>query len=327
MAEEAEDRRRNAVRTRQQQQRQFNTIQGRLRSLEGAQQRLRQNIEQSRNNINMVVSKKNRIQSLSNEALFYLLLSDQSETKLKKPELENLHISFYLKNLIGVNRRLNQEINSIRQINIAIESEFNRTLVLSRDEQSKLTDVSSTIKQIEDNISTYDRQRQEYQNRAAELERSAVALQNLINQLKADERNTRLTYTFAQGVEPPVKGRIITAFGPKKHERYNTSTYSNGVDIAVPENTLVRALSDGEVVFADTFTGQGRMIIIDHKNGFHSIYAYNNSLMVKRGDMVIKGQTIAQSGKTGSAEQPSLHFEIRRNGVAINPTEVIRLAP
>ena len=79
------------------------------------------------------------------------------------------------------------------------------------------------------------------------------------------------------------------------------------------------AVDDGEVIFSDRYGGQGKLIIIDHKNGYFSLYAYNSDLVAAKGAKVKRGQTIARSGMTGSASEPSLHFELRKDGKAINP--------
>ncbi|HPF09319.1 MAG TPA: M23 family metallopeptidase, partial [Candidatus Cloacimonadota bacterium] len=100
---------------------------------------------------------------------------------------------------------------------------------------------------------------------------------------------------------------------------YNTSVVSNGIDIAVREGTNVVAVDDGEVIFSDRYGGQGKLLIIDHKNGFFSLYAYNSDLLAARGATVKRGQVIAKSGMTGSASEASLHFELRKDGKAINP--------
>jgi len=116
----------------------------------------------------------------------------------------------------------------------------------------------------------------------------------------------------------PVRGKIIRSFGQETRS-YGTSVVSNGIDIAVKEGSSVVASDDGEVIFSDRYGGQGKMIIIDHKNGFFTLYAYCSELLASRGAKVKKGQTIAKSGATGSASEPSLHFELRKDGKAINP--------
>lgn len=127
------------------------------------------------------------------------------------------------------------------------------------------------------------------------------------------------SYKFsARNISWPLKGRIIRSYG-QETRAYGTSVVCNGIDIAAPEWTGVVAADNGEVVYSGSYGGQGKLIIIDHKNGFFTVYAYNNELLVSTGSTVKKGQTIAKSGMTGSATEPSLHFEVRKDGKSVNP--------
>lgn len=164
-----------------------------------------------------------------------------------------------------------------------------------------------------------EKEKQEYTQQVDKLKKDAAELESLIQRLAAAAGKTKGNYQFSTARIPwPVRGKIIREFGEESRGN-NTTIISNGIDIAVAEGTSVKSVEDGEVVFSDRFGGQGKLIIIDHKNGFFSVYAYNNELLVTKGAMVKKGQTIGKSGKTGSALQPSLHFELRKDGRAVNP--------
>lgn len=108
----------------------------------------------------------------------------------------------------------------------------------------------------------------------------------------------------------PARGRIIQNF----------STGGDGINIALPEGTLVKAIDDGEVAYADSkLAGYGNMIMIRHSNGYVAVYAHNSELEVKRGDKVKRGQTIAKSGQTGNVGSPQLHFELRQGSLPVDP--------
>jgi murein DD-endopeptidase MepM/ murein hydrolase activator NlpD len=93
-----------------------------------------------------------------------------------------------------------------------------------------------------------------------------------------------------------------------------------GIDLAVPEDTDVRAACDGVVSYADEkLRGYGRMILIEHAGGLATVYAHNHVLLVAPGDSVVRGQVIARSGATGHVTAPHLHFEVRDNGRAVDP--------
>jgi Peptidase family M23 len=117
----------------------------------------------------------------------------------------------------------------------------------------------------------------------------------------------------------PVKGRIVSTFG-RKHD----GTQNDGIDIAVPEGTPVRAIDDGTVVYVGNETAAlGNTVIVQHSDGWASTYADNGTILVKRGDEVQQGEPIAESGKSGEANTPLLHFELRRDGTPVNPLDYL----
>jgi septal ring factor EnvC (AmiA/AmiB activator) len=164
-----------------------------------------------------------------------------------------------------------------------------------------------------------DKEKAGYEKQLTQLKKDASELESLVSRLSASGGKKVNNYKFSGKTIPwPVRGKVIRDFGEESRGG-TTTVVSNGIDIAVAEGTNVTAVDDGEVVFSDRYGGQGKLIIIDHKNGFFSVYAYNNTLSVAKGAKVKKGQVIAKSGKTGSALQPSLHFELRKDGRAVNP--------
>ena len=113
----------------------------------------------------------------------------------------------------------------------------------------------------------------------------------------------------------PVRGRVISGFGPLTNGQQN-----DGVNLSVPEGTSVRAAEDGTVAYAGSeLKGYGNLLLVRHNNGFVTAYAHASELMVKRGDAVRRGQIIAKSGATGTVNAPQLHFEIRKGSVPVDP--------
>jgi murein DD-endopeptidase MepM/ murein hydrolase activator NlpD len=113
----------------------------------------------------------------------------------------------------------------------------------------------------------------------------------------------------------PAKGRIIAGFGPKTNGQSN-----DGINIALPEGTPVKAAEDGVVAYAGSeLKGYGNLVLVRHADGYVTAYAHAKELMVKRGDPIKRGQTIARSGQTGNVDAPQLHFEIRKGPSPIDP--------
>ncbi|HXW70418.1 MAG TPA: LysM peptidoglycan-binding domain-containing M23 family metallopeptidase [Methylocella sp.] len=113
----------------------------------------------------------------------------------------------------------------------------------------------------------------------------------------------------------PARGRIIQGFKPGGND---------GINIAVPEGTSVKAAESGVVAYAgNELKGYGNLILIRHPNGFVSAYANTGDIEVKRGDTVKRGQTIAKSGQTGNVTSPQLHFELRKGTTPVDPTQYL----
>ena len=121
------------------------------------------------------------------------------------------------------------------------------------------------------------------------------------------------------GFRWPVRGRVIAGFGPKPNGLQN-----DGINLAVPEGTPVKAADDGVVAYAgNELKGYGNLVLVRHSNGFVTAYAHASEIMVKRGDAVKRGQVIAKSGQTGSVTSPQLHFEIRKGATPVDPSQYL----
>jgi murein DD-endopeptidase MepM/ murein hydrolase activator NlpD len=113
----------------------------------------------------------------------------------------------------------------------------------------------------------------------------------------------------------PVNGKVVSAFGVKEGGLHN-----DGINIAAPLGTPVRAADNGVVVYAgNELRGFGNLLLVRHADGWVSAYAHCEAMLVKRGDQVKRGQVIARVGQTGAVSSPQLHFELRKNGQVVDP--------
>lgn len=117
------------------------------------------------------------------------------------------------------------------------------------------------------------------------------------------------------GFRWPVRGRVISGFGKKPNGERN-----DGINLAVPEGTAVKAAEDGTVIYAgNELKSYGNLVLIRHSNGWVSAYAHNKELKVKRGESVRRGQIIALSGMSGGVTTPQVHFELRKDASPVDP--------
>lgn len=116
----------------------------------------------------------------------------------------------------------------------------------------------------------------------------------------------------------PVEGRLSSTFGLRNGRRHE------GIDITAPEGTEIRAAADGVVTFSGWGPGEyGKTVIITHRDGYTTLYGHNSFNIVSEGTAVTAGQVIGRVGRTGNATGYHLHFEIRKDGVPVNPLQYL----
>jgi murein DD-endopeptidase MepM/ murein hydrolase activator NlpD len=117
----------------------------------------------------------------------------------------------------------------------------------------------------------------------------------------------------------PARGKVVAAYGASTNGKAN-----DGINLAVPEGTPIKAAEDGQVTYAgNELKGYGNLILVKHPNGYVTAYAHASELLVKRGDTIKRGQVIAKSGQTGDVGSPQLHFEIRKGSAPVDPLQFL----
>ncbi|MCK1737218.1 LysM peptidoglycan-binding domain-containing M23 family metallopeptidase [Bradyrhizobium sp. 138] len=117
----------------------------------------------------------------------------------------------------------------------------------------------------------------------------------------------------------PVRGKVVTSYGAKTNGKSN-----DGINLAVPEGTPVKAAEDGVVAYSgNELKGYGNLVLVRHSNGYVTAYAHASELLVKRGDPIKRGQVIAKSGQSGEVASPQLHFEIRKGSSPVDPLQFL----
>ncbi len=160
-------------------------------------------------------------------------------------------------------------------------------------------------------------------NQLAELKEKAARLGSLVKKLESAQTPEYIEksslFLDQKGRLPwPVSGRVDVGFGTRKHAELGTMYQSHGLEIAVTGEHPVQAVWDGKVIFANWFKGYGHLLILDHGDGYYTLYAQASRLSRKVGDEVKRGATVAFSGSGGN---PVVYFEIRRRGTPLDPAE------
>ena len=159
-----------------------------------------------------------------------------------------------------------------------------------------------------------------------ELEQAALRLQKMIDEMsrravvKAPEFPAGTGLEALKGkLEWPVKGQVSGSFGKSKHREFSAEVFRKGIDIVAPMGEEIKAVERGRVVFAERFSGYGKMVILDHGGRYFSVYAHLSEILAKTGDMVKRGQTLGRVGDSDSLAGAGLYFEMRKDGKSIDP--------
>jgi murein DD-endopeptidase MepM/ murein hydrolase activator NlpD len=125
----------------------------------------------------------------------------------------------------------------------------------------------------------------------------------------------------------PVEGVISSAFGARVDPLNGANKFHEGIDIAVPSGTTIRAAAAGKVIFSGRAAGYGNMVEVEHGGRVITRYAHNSGNLVAAGEQIQAGQPIALVGTTGRSTGSHLHFEVRRSGKAVNPETLFGAIP
>jgi murein DD-endopeptidase MepM/ murein hydrolase activator NlpD len=122
----------------------------------------------------------------------------------------------------------------------------------------------------------------------------------------------------------PLNAKVSSSFGFRKDPLTGKKKFHEGMDLAAKEGTDVKAVMAGRVQIVDDQKGYGKVVVLDHGQGYTTLYAHNSDITVKTGDWVQKGSTIAKVGSTGRSTGPHLHFEVIKDGQKLDPEEYLK---
>jgi len=245
---------------------------------------------------------------------------------------EILSTSYYLQILAQDDQKAFFEFKADWKRYLA-DKKMRKELIISLEEskqekKKELLQLNEEKKEKDKILNQISKQASEKQRLEKELRSAQRKLENLIVSLekKREKIAGETSYVAVnQGnLSWPCQGKIISNFGKIIHPKYNTKTKNNGIDIVSNYGENVYAVAPGRVVYADRFLGYGNLILIDHLDGYYSLYGHLAEILVGVGDEITEGRIIARVGETGSLSGPTLHFELRKDGKPVNPLAYLK---
>lgn len=200
-------------------------------------------------------------------------------------------------------------------------------LAYKESTEKKLSDIRSLQKEKKVYFTKITQEKESFSRAAEELERSAARVDSLLNELETRRRALAARPPTApavprgtKGALPwPADGQVVSFFGRQKHPTFNTYVQRKGIEIRTAEGSFIHSVMPGTVVYADWLKGYGLVIIVDHTNGFFSLYAHASRILAKVGEHVGEGQAIGETGDTGMIGENTLYFELREGSDPVDP--------
>lgn len=248
-----------------------------------------------------------------------LILNNQREEELSL-QMNNLMEELYTKNEEVAHLENNEkETETEKEVEVVKLSFVHNEIesIENTDNNQLLTNqLNEEIKYIENQIYDIDKQIQ-----ACMIEN--VRLEKIIEEEKREYLEAN-NLEYIEGCWPlPTYTQISSPFGERIHPITNEQSFHKGIDIPAPQYTDIISADDGIVIFSGEQNGYGNVVKIKHFDGKKTVYAHNTSNIVKEGDVVRRGQVIAQVGSTGNSTGNHVHFETIINDVNINPINVV----
>jgi septal ring factor EnvC (AmiA/AmiB activator) len=219
--------------------------------------------------------------------------------------------------------KLNQIITEIEQIEAEVINEQQQISAIKDKRLEERSDLNlrqferqRILNQLKQQLLSKDQQLNKLLKSEEELQNLLKALSKVLKDIPSTPQQLKSFKSQKGKMRWPTRGKHIAGFG---HERNLGKLRWNGVVIQAKEGTNVRAITHGRIVFSDWLRGYGLIIIIDHGNGYMSLYGHNQSLHKDVGEWVDKGEVIASVGNSGGFDKTALYFEIRYKGKPTNP--------
>jgi len=201
-------------------------------------------------------------------------------------------------------------------------------LAYKRSTEKHLDEIKAVKKEKKVYLAKLTQEKESYERALQELERSASRIDSLLRELEQRRRAAAarppagsLSRGVKGGLPWPAEGNVLTYFGRQKHPTFNTYVHRKGIEIRTLEGSAIHAVMPGTVVYADWLKGYGLVIILDHANGFFSLYAHASKILTSVGAQVASGQSIGETGDTGMTGENTLYFELREGAEPVDPLQ------
>jgi murein hydrolase activator len=259
-----------------------------------------------------------------NADIFLLLISSDDIAQLMRRSKylqyltvhEHKMMSSYKENLKSLNKKQTQLV--------ALKKDLQTTKTKIQSEEETLAE---TMKRKETILGSVKKQKTSHMRILKDLKDASNRILDIIRESEKAEKDKGEIYAGKgfgkqKGTLPwPVEGNVAIPYGSQKDPQFNTPIFRSGAFIQASADSFANAVSGGRVVFAEWFKGYGKMVIINHGDGYHTLYASLSEIFPKVGDIIKRKQAIGRVGSSGIMTSPGLYFELRYKGKPLDPLQ------
>lgn len=215
------------------------------------------------------------------------------------------------------------DITNLNSKKSKLQAQQNKLAKNKKDAQSKTRELQVNRAKKDKLLAKVKAKRSAHEKKIKELKESSRKLKSMIAEIQTKKIPQAVLgkgFKSLKGNLPwPIAGEVLIPFGKYKEPEFNTTVFKNGIEIGAKPEDIPETIAGGRVVYTGQFEGYGNLVIIDHGGGYHSLYGNLSEILLKKGNIVVKGFEVGKISRSGNSDIPALYFEIRHKGKPVDP--------
>ena len=259
-----------------------------------------------------------------NSEVFMLFLSAEDISELVRTGKYLQYITAYEHGILKTYKGTLESLTEKETQLISLRKELSRNKEKVQAEEESLEEKKNKKESL---LATVKKEKNTHTRMLREMEESSQRLLDIIRESEKAEKEKEETFStksFAglKGKLPwPVEGKVAIPYGSQKDPQFNTPIFRSGAYIKSNADAVAKAVHSGKVVFAEWFKGYGQLVIVNHGDGYHTLYGSLSEIFTKVGDIIKGKQAVGRVGSSGVLNAPSLYFELRYKGKPLDPAQ------
>lgn len=251
-----------------------------------------------------------------------LLSSTEGISQVLKSWKSLEYIALYENKVLNTYKQNLRELHEKEKQLLFLKAELVKN---EKEVRSKEEELAGKKRDREELLASVRKEKSSYEKMLKELKEASKRLLDVIQESEKTDTYYAKGFLGLKGKLPwPVEGKIAVPYGSQKDPQFNTPVFRSGIFIQTPADLYAKAVYTGKVVFAEWFKGYGQLMIVNHGNGYHTLYGSLSEIFSKVGDIINVGQTIGRVGNSGILNAPGLYFEVRYKGKPLDPLQWLK---